>query len=89
MPTYVVSYDLKKPGKNYDDLIEALESYGTYWHHLGSTWCVVSDKTAKEVCEHLVRYIDENDKILVVKSAGVGSWRGFNQSGSDWLKNHL
>lgn len=89
MATYIISYDLKSPGKDYEELIGALKSYETWWHHLGSTWCVVTTKTAAEVRNHLKKYLDGNDMLLVVKSGGEGAWTGFNESGSAWLKKHL
>lgn len=89
MATYIISYDLKAPGKNYNDLITALESYGTYWHNLGSTWCIVTNKTATEVRDHLTRYMDANDRLLVVLSGGVGAWKGFNADAATWLVDNL
>lgn len=89
MATYIISYDLKAPGKNYDGLIEAIKSYGTWWHHLGSTWCVVTTKTAAQIRDHLNKHIDKNDLLLVVKSGGEGAWTGFNETGSKWLKDNL
>lgn len=89
MATYIISYDLRKPGKNYDDLIEALKTYETWWHHLGSTWCIVTARTAAQVRDHLAQHIDQNDALLVVKSGGEGAWMGFNERGSKWLKDNL
>lgn len=89
MSTFIISYDLKTPGKNYDDLIKAIESYGTWWHHFGSTWCIVTEKTAAQVRDHLKQHMDNNDKLLVVKSGGEGAWFGFNDKGSQWLKDNL
>ncbi len=89
MAAYVISYDLNAPGKNYDDLIEALKTYDYWWHHLGSTWCVVTSKSAAQVRDHLAQHIDKNDSLLVVKSGGEGAWTGFNERGSKWLKDNL
>lgn len=89
MATYLVSYDLVKPGKNYDDLITALKTYPNWWHHLGSTWCIVSPNTAAQIRDHLSQHIDQNDRLLVVRSAGEGAWQGFNPDGSKWLKDNL
>jgi hypothetical protein len=89
MATYIVSYDLQTPGKDYKDLIDALKSYGTYWHNLGSTWCIVTSKTHVEVRDHLRKHIDANDKLLVAKSGKAGAWHGFKKDGSDWLREHL
>ena len=89
MPTYIVSYDLKAPGKDYGDLIEYLKTMDRWWHNLGSTWVVETDLTAAQLRNGINQHTDQNDKVLVVLSAGVGAWRGFNDSGSDWLKSNL
>uniref|UniRef100_UPI003FD8692B hypothetical protein n=1 Tax=Desulfovibrio sp. TaxID=885 RepID=UPI003FD8692B len=38
--SYLISYDLNAPGKNYDQLYDAIKSLGGWWHHLDSTWIV-------------------------------------------------
>lgn len=89
MATFVIGYDLNRPLQDYSDLITAIKAYGTWWHHLDSTWIIVTDQTAKQVRDELVRHIDENDELLVVQSAGIGAWRGFSNEGSKWLTDHL
>ena len=89
MATYIISYDLNSPGQDYDSLYKAIKSCSAWWHHLDSTWCVVSTMTATEIRDKIAAKIDSNDKLLVVKSAGVAAWRGFNDSASKWLKNNI
>lgn len=89
MPSYLVTYDLSQPGRNYDELIEHLKSYGTYSHSLGSVWLIVSDKTASQIREAADAYLDANDKILVVKTTSSAAWRGLRDSTSDWIKKNL
>jgi hypothetical protein len=90
MATYIIGYDIH-PSKNesYDDLISAIKKIGAWWHHLDSTWIVVTDKTAKEIRDTLRAHLYEDDQLLVVKSGREGAWHGFNDSGSKWLKDHL
>lgn len=33
MTTYIVSYDLKAPGKDYAELIDYLKSLDNWWHN--------------------------------------------------------
>jgi hypothetical protein len=89
MATYIISYDLNSPGQNYSDLYAKIKSYGGWWHHLDSTWLVVSNSTAAEIRDGLKSVMDSNDKLLVIKTCGVGSWFGFNSKGSSWLKDNI
>lgn len=89
MPTYVVSYDLVRPGQDYAPLTKYLKSQSNWWHHLGSSWVVVSPLTSVQLRDGITDHIDENDKVLIVQSSGTGAWAGFNSEGSSWLKEHL
>ena len=90
MATYLIGYDLtaKEEGA-YENLETAIKGIGTWWHHLDSTWIVVTDLSAVEIRDKLKPHVKNNDKILVVKSGGEGAWYGFNDQGSKWLKDHL
>ena len=89
MKTYLVGYDLNKPGKDYKTLIEAIETYGTWWHHLDSTWIIKTDSTAAKIRDYLKQYVDSSDELLVVRLTGEGAWTGFNDKGSKWLLDNL
>lgn len=89
MSTFLVSYDLRKPGRDYSSLYAAIKSYPRWAHPLESVWVIVTDETAFSVRDHLRQKIDANDGLLVVKSAGVGAWSGLSQKLTDWLKQHL
>lgn len=45
----LISYDLKQPGRNYDDLYEAIKTLGDWWHCLESVWIVKSPKSPLEI----------------------------------------
>ncbi|MFK4823767.1 CRISPR-associated protein Cas2 [Paenochrobactrum sp. BZR 588] len=92
--SYFIGYDLNKEGDNYTSKNKKLrdhikEKYPTYWCHLDSTFIVVTDKTAKDIRDDLKQFLDDNDELLVAKLTGEGAWSGFNDNGSNWLKNHL
>lgn len=84
---YMVCYDLNSPGQEYSDLYEQIKTYGTWWHHLDSTWIVKSSKTAAEIRDHLGQYIDSDDELLIVK---FGSWagQGFEKRAYEWIHNN-
>jgi hypothetical protein len=89
MSVYLVGYDLRKPGQDYSDLLDAIKSYGTWWHHLDSTWIIETDQTPSQVRDYLSIYLDSNDELLVASIAAPAAWTGFNPAGSNWLKKHL
>ena len=83
----VISYDLKKPGRNYDDLYKAIKALGSYRHPMDSVWFVDTSLTTSEVYGKLKAYVDSNDLVLVhswpAYSAGrlpSGTW--------PWIEEH-
>lgn len=90
MASYLISYDLNKPGQNYSDLYDAIKKVGsTWWHCLDSTWIVKSTKSAAQIRDALLPCLDKNDRILVVITGREAAWNGFDQICSDWLRNNL
>lgn len=94
MPTFILGFDLNKEGSAYQQankrLSDAIKSlFRQWWHHLDSTWVVLSDLSAVEIRDALAPYLDANDELLVVQSSGIGAWKGFNAEGSSWLQSHL
>lgn len=90
MTTLLVGYDLNAPGKDYKPIYEKLKSYGTWWHHLDSTWIVVASMTAAELRDVLKPLLDANDEVLVVDITGdSAAWKGFSEKASKWLKDTL
>ena len=89
MAVYMVGYDLNKPVQNYEELIDAIKAYGIWWHHLDSTWIIQTDHTAAQVRDNLGQHIDSNDELLVATIGAPGAWKGFNEKGATWLKDHL
>ena len=88
MATYIISYDLRKPGQNYDQLYEAIKSYGTWARVNESVWAVVTTNTAVQIRDHLLRFIDTNDRLFVIKSGVEAAWRN-SICKNEWLKEHL
>jgi len=89
MNTLLVGYDLNKPSQNYEGLIDALKSYGTWWHHLDSTWLVRTTKTPSQLRDELKELIDANDELLVMNVSGdVWATAGFEKRANDWLQEH-
>ena len=67
MKVFLISYDLKKPGRNYDDLYKKIKSFGKWYHCLESVWIIKTSSTLQKVSDELVNQIDDNDRLLVVE----------------------
>jgi hypothetical protein len=87
--TYMVGYDLNRPHKDYPDLIAAIKKYGTYWHHLDSTWLIKTNESAVQIRDKLRVHIDDNDELLVAALTGESAWAGFDDKGSQWLNDNI
>lgn len=62
----LISYDLRKPGRNYSDLYEAIKSLGDWAHPLESVWIVDCGLDPTAVTARLRAQMDANDFILVI-----------------------
>lgn len=89
MATYLIGYDLNRPGQTYDDLFTAIKELGSWWHHLDSTWIIKHPGPATSIRDDFARYLDGNDELLVVQLSGEGAWQDFADRGSQWLKDNL
>lgn len=89
MKSYLIGYDLNKSGQDYTSLIEQIKKLGTCWHCLDSTWIVKSNSTAKVIRNHLEKFIDSNDVLLIAKLSGEAAWAGFDEKCSKWLTDNL
>ena len=85
---YMISYDLNKPGQNYSDLYKAIKKCGVWWHHLDSTWLVDSKFTVDEITNHLLKFMDKNDFLLVFHLAKSHQGQ-LPKRAWDWINKHL
>ncbi|MBE2191288.1 MAG: SinR family protein [Alphaproteobacteria bacterium] len=86
---YIIGYD-KNAGDDYTPLIDAIKALANgYWHQLDSTWIVNTSLSAEQIANRLVPHLNDRDELLVVKTGDDSAWWGFNDKGSQWLRNNL
>lgn len=75
MAKYIVSYDLRKPEKDYPDLIAYLKKIGGL-RPLLSVWLVKSNRGHSELRDEIRQNgrMDSNDRILVAGLDGSAAW---------------
>ena len=82
---YMINYDLKQPGKDYEELFKAIKGLSPNpYHALKSGWFVISTLSAKAIFDILNKHIDANDYVIATEitsnyygRADKGLW--------DWL----
>ncbi|QHI73793.1 CRISPR-associated protein Cas2 [Aminipila terrae] len=84
----IITYDLCKSGKNYDDLYKYLKAYSVWARITESTWFISTDKTCVTIREEIDKIIDSDDRIFVGELTGTAAWRNVICD-SDYLKKNL
>jgi hypothetical protein len=91
MATILIAYDVHPPkGNAYEKLVKAIQSLGSWWHHLETIWIVRSDQSIAEIRDLLSSHIGIEDQLLVIDISGdVAGWTGVNDAGSNWLNENM
>ncbi len=90
MSIKMISYDLRKPDQNYDALIDAIKSYGTYCKINKSDWLVQTSDKCSDIRDYLKKFIDSNDTLFVAElSDKSGWWASYNlrKEAVEWLNS--
>ena len=88
--TFLVTYDLKRPGQNYSDLYDAIKSEGDWQHPLESIWAVKTGTSvsAGTLYKRLRPLIDENDSLFIVEITDQDRQGWLAKSFWTWLKEN-
>jgi hypothetical protein len=82
MAIYLVTYDLKQPGRDYQPVYHYLKKF-IYCRGLESAWLVESTLAAATIGDTLKTLVDPNDVVLVVRI--YPSWSTSDYSCTTWL----
>lgn len=88
MHCYIVLYDLCMPGQNYARLYAQLRSYERWGRLTESAWAIVTTKAYDQIRDELKMYIDENDRLIVIRSGQQAAWTMIMAS-NEWVKENL
>jgi len=86
---YIISYDLRNPGQNYETLLQRIKSYSSWARLGGSAYIIISNDSAADIRNYLMAVLDNNDKIFVGVVNAPAAWRGLGDEVSQWLRNNL
>ncbi|MEO9964449.1 MAG: hypothetical protein ABJF11_01600 [Reichenbachiella sp.] len=85
MSVYCISYDLKS--ENYENLIDAIQAYGIWWHQSESTWLIESSQSAKQILDNLNNHLQNEDKIIVIQVHKHWWATGHTDEEYKWMKD--
>lgn len=87
MAVFMLSYDLRQPGRNYQALHNELKRLDSV-RILESVWLLDVPQTASQLRDAVASYLDRNDGVLVVEITSSAMWAYINPIGSSgaWLQ---
>lgn len=84
MAIYVVSYELRAPGKDYAALYAHLKTF-VHCHHQTSTWFIDTTLSTEQVRVGVATHIDSNDTCFVGHL--MRDWSSWNMPCAPWLND--
>jgi hypothetical protein len=89
MNNLFISYDLKAPGQNYEQVITAIKGLGSWAKVQYSLWYVTSAYTAKQAAESVRRAQDANDTLIVIDASNNDAvWYGIDTTVSEHIQQN-
>lgn len=85
---YLITYDLKAEGRDYNDLYDKIKSLGNNFHPLESTWFIKSSLPVNDISSHLRTAMDDNDYLFVVDITRQGRQGWMAKTAWEWLRNN-
>lgn len=90
---YLIIYDLRNPGRDYNTLYDAIKRLSSNWQHpLESTWFVsiLGGYTAQTIFDSLKPNIDDNDNLFIVNMNDPADRQGWMpKTFWQWFSNNM
>lgn len=85
---HMISYDLNKPGQNYDNVHEAIEGLGVWCHYLESTYLVNTSLSLDDVQSKVTSCLDASDRMIICEiNKPINGWLSEEQW--NWINSNL
>ena len=86
---YIITYDLSKPGRNYEEVLSIIKDYPLWAKLGGSSYIIMTEETPAQIRDKIIRVLDSNDKLFVGRVKAPAAWYNMSDEVSSWLKEHL
>lgn len=88
MPVFLLTYDLNRPGQDYDGLIDELKRTNQWWHYLKSTWLLYTTETSDQLWNRVRPHVDDSDRVLICPvTQPARGW--LPQEAWDWINRYI
>ncbi len=88
---YMITYDLNKQGKDYQNVIAAIKdaSDGCWCHYWESSFLIRSNyQSADDVADKITPYLDSNDRLIIVEA--INNKQGWlSEKEWDYINNNI
>ncbi|MFA7302083.1 MAG: hypothetical protein WC069_07260 [Candidatus Shapirobacteria bacterium] len=84
----LVTYDLKKPGKDYTSLYNLLKTAPHWWHYMESVWIIQTTETVDMWNTKIAAVIDQNDLVLIVDITKRPRQGRLIKEAWDWIRTN-
>lgn len=90
MKKYLIAYDLKGKGKNYDGIVNSIKLAYKWSKVLETTWVVWADGPAETISANLSKYLDSDDSIIVLRLSDErdAGWKNITPASSEFLRSN-
>lgn len=89
MANVFVSYDLDKPGQNYEGVIAEIKTHGAWAKVEYSLFYLSTQETAKSIAAAVWAKMDANDKLIVIDATNnMAYWYGLDTKVADFMKQN-
>ena len=85
---YIISYDLKNPGQNYEKLLKRIKAYPLWARLGGSAYLIGTPATASDIRNYLIQVLDYNDQLFVGSAPAPSAWHGLPEDVSNWIRTN-
>jgi hypothetical protein len=82
----LVTYDLKKTGKDYTSLYNILKTAPNWWHFMDSTWILQTIESVEVWNNKIKTVIDQNDLVLIVDITKRPRQGWLTKEAWDWIR---
>jgi hypothetical protein len=87
--TLLITYDLRKPGRDYTAVHTTIKTAGTWAKLTESAWLIRTSSSAGYWRDKLKSVVDANDKVAVFSVSGDWATLGLDGDVVTWIHQHV